>query len=82
MLLSYSHDEDNEFEDDLPKLKSLIAEIHKFSHDYKRKPKKCRRNTAEGKHILSSKLPKFDKFKCSSDIEEDDSNDYIPVSEE
>ena len=32
---------------------------------------------------MSSKLPKFDKVKGSSDIEdEDDSNDYIPVSEE
>ena len=83
MLLSYSHDADNEFEDDLPKLKSLVAAIHKFSHEYKRKPKKCRKGNSEGKHILSSKLPKFDKFKCSSDIEdEDDSNDYIPVSEE
>ena len=67
-LLSYSHDEDNEFEDNLPKLKTLIHEIQQFSHEYKRKPKKSRRNTAEGKHILSSMLPKFDKFKCSSDI--------------
>lgn len=45
MLLSYSHDEDNEFEDNLLKLKALIQDIHKFSHEYKRKPKKCRRNT-------------------------------------
>lgn len=48
---------------------------------YKRKPKKCRQNTAQNKKLM--KQPKIEKFKCSSDIEEDDpSNDYLDASEE
>ena len=56
MLLEYSNDE-NEFEHDLSKIKEFISSIYKFNNMYKRKPKKCRQNTAQNKKLM--KQPKI-----------------------
>lgn len=76
-LLQFASDQ-CPFENDLERLRSLAEEIHTFSREYKRKPKKDRRGVAQSLNLM--KVPKIDKFKCASDVEEDSAMS-IAVSE-
>lgn len=73
MLLEYSRDEDNRFEDNLELLRDLINEVHQFTQNYKRKPKKLRKNP----HVHASShnerpndiliVPKVERFKFAEE---------------
>lgn len=54
-------------------MRQLAKHVHEFSKVYKRKPKKERRGHTQAKNLI--KMPKIEKFKWSSDVE-DDSEDY------
>mgnify|MGYP006995453888 CR=1 FL=1 len=49
-------------------LRELAEDIQNFQKDYKRKPKKDRRGVAQSMNLM--KVPKIDKFKCASDVED------------
>lgn len=65
-LLEYSNDDDNEFENDLERLRGLVKSIYEFSSSYRRKPKRCRKGSSHANDLL--KVPKFEKaMKSASD---------------
>ena len=57
MLLDFSNDEENQFQKDIKKIKTLIEAVYIFNNKYKRKPKKTRQNNWEDKKIIN--LPKI-----------------------
>ena len=57
MLLDFSNDEENQFQKDIKKVKTLVEAIYIFNNTYKRKPKKTRQNNWEDKKIIN--LPKI-----------------------